>query len=80
MFGKNFKLFIWFYLLAILLIGGINWLVTAIRSLKDSNDEVKDLLNLIGLPQIISNLFYIYVFICSIIVLIWAIYYQIKKK
>ena len=44
----------------LLIIAALNWLVTGIRSLSDgSSKDVPDLLNLLGIHQIISNIVYI---------------------
>jgi len=57
-----------FSILSIVLIGCLNQLILGFRSLTNNNDEVYDLLNLINFPQIISNIFYIIVFLCSLFI------------
>lgn len=73
--NKESQLVLWFFLLAVVFIGGLNWLVTAIRSM-NSGIVVPDLLNLVRLPQKYSNYIYIVVFLCSLFMLIWAINYN----
>lgn len=51
----------------VLLLGGVNWLVTAIRSWQNDND-VEDLFELINLPQNVSNVLYCVVFVVSLLV------------
>lgn len=75
MMNKESQLVLWFFLLAVVFIGGLNWLVTAIRSM-NSGIVVPDLLNLVRLPQKYSNYIYIVVFLCSLFMLIWAINYN----
>ena len=75
MANKESQLVLWFFLLAVVFIGGLNWLVTAIRSM-NSGIVVPDLLNLVRLPQKYSNYVYIAVFLCSLFMLIWAINYN----
>ena len=48
--NKEGQLVLWFFLLTVVFIGGLNWLVTAIRSM-NSGIVVPDLLNLVRLPQ-----------------------------
>ena len=79
MFGKDAQLVLWFSLLAIVFIGGVNWLVTGIRSMQDGNNKIDDLLELIGLPQEASNVIYFVVFAASLVMLLWAIFYNYKK-
>ena len=79
MFGKESQLVLWFFLLAVVFIGGLNWLVTAIRSM-NSGIVVPDLLNLVRLPQKYSNYVYITVFLCSLFMLIWAINYNYDEN
>jgi len=57
----------------IVAVGGINWLVTGIRSNVNDNEEVSDLLNLIKMPQFVSNIIYYIVFVCSMLVLYAAL-------
>jgi hypothetical protein len=57
------------YLMALVLfLGGLNWLVTAIRSFQHSNQDVDDLFELINLPQVVSNILYCVVFVVSLFV------------
>ena len=72
------KKVLWFSMLVVLLIGGVNWLVTGIRSAQDGNEEVKDLLNLVNIPQEVSNVVYYLVFVVSVLVLLWAAMYNYK--
>jgi hypothetical protein len=51
----------------VLLLGGVNWLVTAIRSWQNDND-VEDLFELINVPQNVSNVLYCVVFVVSLLV------------
>jgi uncharacterized membrane protein YuzA (DUF378 family) len=56
--------------LVVVLVGGINWLVTGIRSVMNNNQPVDDLLEM--LPeccwnQMASNIVYYVVFICSVL-------------
>ena len=78
MFGKDAQLVLWFSLLAIVFVGGVNWLVTGIRSMQDDT-RIDDLLELIGLPQEASNVIYFVVFAASLVMLLWAIFYNYKK-
>ena len=78
MFGKDAQLVLWFSLLAIVFVGGVNWLVTGIRSMQDDT-QIDDLLELIGLPQEASNVIYFVVFAASLVMLLWAIFYNYKK-
>ena len=57
-----------FSILSIVLLGCLNQLVLSFRSLTNNNDEVYDLLNLMNFPQIVSNIFYIIVFLCSLFI------------
>ena len=79
MFGKDAQLVLWFSLLAIVFVGGVNWLVTGIRSMQDGNNKIDDLLELFGLPQEASNVIYFVVFAASLVMLLWAIFYNYKK-
>ena len=57
------------YLMALVLfLGGLNWLVTAIRSFQSNNTDVEDLFELINLPQVVSNILYCVVFVVSLFV------------
>ena len=57
------------YLMALVLfLGGLNWLVTAIRSFQSHNTDVEDLFELINLPQVVSNILYCVVFVVSLFV------------
>lgn len=57
------------YLMALVLfLGGLNWLVTAIRSFQNHNQDVDDLFELINLPQVVSNILYCVVFVVSLFV------------
>ena len=77
--GKDLQLGLWFTLLAIVFVGGVNWLVTGIRSMNDgSHPQVEDLLELMGLPQEASNIIYFVVFAASLAMVIWALFYQYK--
>lgn len=77
--NKESQLVLWFFLLAVVFIGGLNWLVTAIRSM-NSGIVVPDLLNLVRLPQKYSNYIYIVVFLCSLLMLIWALNYNYDQN
>jgi uncharacterized membrane protein YidH (DUF202 family) len=57
------------FLAFIIFLGGLNWLVTAIRSFQHNNQDVDDLFELINVPQVISNIIYCIVFVVSLIVL-----------
>ena len=48
--------------------------------MKDDNEQVYDLLNLIGLPQEASNIIYFVVFAVSLVLLTWAFFIIIKSK
>ena len=74
---NTMELTLWFVCLTILVIGGLNWIITACRT---GDKSVPDLLNLFGLKQNISNIIYWIVGIVSIITLVWAIQYQLKRK
>jgi len=66
----NLKEMVYYLCLFLVLVGGINWLVTAIRSLSDDSDpQVYDLLELIKLPQGVSNVVYIIVFVSTLVVM-----------
>jgi uncharacterized membrane protein YuzA (DUF378 family) len=56
--------------LVVAFIGGVNWLVTGIRSMMQDNTEVEDLLSLLYLPQVVSNIIYFLVFVCSTILIL----------
>ena len=71
------KLTLWFVCLSIVVIGGLNWIVTAYRT---DDKPVPDLLNLLGLKQNISNIVYWIIGIVSVITLLWAIQYQLQRK
>lgn len=55
-------------------IGGLNWLVTAIRNMSES-EETYDIFN--GwLDQKFANIIYILVFICSLVLLILTLFFN----
>lgn len=54
--------------LVVVIIGGINWLVTGIRSMMADNERVDDLLEYTMLPQLGSNIIYFLVFLCTLVV------------
>lgn len=56
------------FLAIIIFLGGLNWLVTAIRSFQSHNTDVEDLFELINLPQVVSNILYCVVFVVSLFV------------
>lgn len=62
------------FLAIIIFLGGLNWLVTAIRSIHYHNQDVDDLFELMTIPQWVSNVVYIIVFIVSLIVSFRMIY------
>lgn len=62
------------FLAIIIFLGGLNWLVTAIRSIQHHNQDVDDLFELMTIPQCCSNGLYIIVFIVSLIVSFRMIY------
>jgi len=67
----NVKEIVYYMSLFLVLIGGINWLVTGVRSLMNESDpQVDDLLELIKLPQEVSNIIYIVVFVATLIVMV----------
>ena len=58
------------FCLVIALIGGLNWLVTGIRSMMNDNERVDDLLEYTKLPQLGSNIVYFLVFLCSVVLVL----------
>lgn len=58
------------FCLVVAFVGGVNWLVTGIRSMMQENADVEDLLDLMMLPQVVSNIVYFLVFLCSTILLL----------
>jgi len=67
----NVQEIVYYMSLFLVLIGGINWLVTGVRSLMNESDpQVDDLLELIKLPQEVSNIIYIVVFVATLIVMV----------
>lgn len=60
------------FCLVVAFVGGVNWLVTGIRSMAEDNDEVKDLLNYVVTDkhQVISNIIYFVVFLCTAVLLL----------
>ncbi len=56
------------FCLIVVLVGGTNWLVTAINSWENDDESVPDLLQTqVGLSSSISNWIYLVVFICTIV-------------
>lgn len=76
---KDMEVFLWFFLLTVVLIGGVNWLVTAIRNMHGGG-ETDDLLSLMHIPQDVNNIIYILVFVASLVVFLWAIFYKLNKR
>jgi len=58
------------FCLIVAFVGGLNWLVTGIRSMMEDNETVDDLLQLMMMPQQVSNIVYFLVFICSTLLLL----------
>jgi len=57
------------------LIGGINWLITAINSWANNNEETPDLLQKnMKFPVGLSNVIYIVVFVCTLLVFLMVIF------
>lgn len=64
------------------LIGGVNWLVTAINSwTDDSVGPTPDLLQeQLKLPENVANVIYVVVFVCTLALLLMVIFPQNLKK
>ena len=57
------------------LIGGVNWLVTAINSWTNNNEETPDLLQQnLNLSTGVSNVIYIVVFVCTLLLFLMVIF------
>lgn len=81
MLGIDAKMFAWFFLLTVVFVGGLNWLITGIRSMEQGNIEVEDGFHLIpGFPQEVSNILYFVVFAATLVMVIWAIFYNYNKN
>lgn len=60
--------FIYVFCLFVVLVGGTNWIVTAINSWENDDESVPDLLQTqVGLSSSTSNWIYLVVFICTIV-------------
>jgi len=65
-------------LVVISFIGGLNWFITAIRNISES-EETYDMFNN-WIPQKFVNLIYIFVFISSLILLILTLFPNLLHK
>lgn len=65
-------------LVLISFIGGLNWFITAIRNISES-EETYDMFNN-WIPQKFVNLIYIFVFICSLLLIILTLFPNLLQK
>ncbi len=73
--------FIYVFCFIVVLVGGTNWLVTAINSWENDDESVPDLLQTqIGLSSSTSNWIYLVVFICTIVLVIINIFKFLTEK
>ena len=78
--NKIFYGFLFFFAL-VSLVGGINWLVTAINSWNDGGEQTPDLIQLqIGLPVDVANVIYIVVFVCTLVLFLMVAFPNELKK
>lgn len=67
--GINFEYIALFFVSFVALIGGVNWLITAINSWTNDNEETPDLLqHNMNLSVGLSNVIYVVVFVCTLLV------------
>jgi len=66
------------FLVVISFIGGLNWFITAIRNISES-EETYDIFNN-WIPQKFVNLIYIFVFISSLLLLVLTLFPNILQK
>ena len=65
----------------IALVGGINWLVTAINSWSNDSEPTYDLLQKnLNIPVDVSNVIYILVFICTLVLYLMILFPSFNKK
>lgn len=65
----NFEYIALFFVSFVALIGGINWLITALNSWANDNEETPDLLqHNLNLSVGLSNIIYVVVFGCTVLV------------
>ena len=79
MFGKDLEIGICAVCLLLVFVGGVNWLITGIRSMEQGNIEVEDGFNLIpGFPPEVSNILYFVVFAATLVIT-WCYGKQLLK-
>lgn len=65
----------------IALVGGINWLVTAINSWSNDSEPTDDLLQKnLNIPVDVSNVIYVLVFICTLVLYLMILFPSFNKK
>lgn len=62
------------------LIGGVNWLVTAINSWSEQQDTVDLLQHQFKIPMDVANVIYVVVFICTLALFLMVAFPQNLKK
>ena len=63
------------------LVGGLNWLMTAINSWNDDSRNTEDLLqHQFKMPVDVANVIYIIVFICTLVLFLMVVFPQNLKK
>lgn len=78
--NKIFYGFLFFFAL-VSLVGGINWLVTAINSWNDGGEQTPDLIqHQIGLPVDVANVIYIVVFVCTLVLFLMVAFPNELKR
>ncbi len=62
------------------LVGGINWLVTAINSWNENESTVDLLQHQLSIPMDVANVIYIVVFVCTLVLLLMVAFPNNLKK
>ena len=60
------------------LVGGVNWLVTAINSWNNNSERTEDLFQ--HIPMDVANVIYIVVFVCTLALFLMVAFPQNLKK
>ena len=69
------------FLAFIALVGGINWLVTAINSWSNNSEPTVDLLQKnLNIPVDVSNVIYVVVFVCTLVLFLMILSQLFSKK
>ena len=77
----NFEYMLLVFVSIVSLIGGVNWLFTAINSWSNGNEETPDLLQKnMQLSTEFSNVIYVVVFVCTVFLFLMVIFPNYLKK